>query len=148
MDESAFKGFLVSLFLTILKRKMFVGFSGAHVEQPMLRSTFSELWEKCEHLMNISCTRFREDLSLNPYIIRYWQLAQNKFYPKRFKAKKINLSLDNIDEIRLLLTSKNIKSLCLNDDVSDLTELDFMLLKERVLNFMNEKFPVKSKFEL
>lgn len=141
-------GLFVSIFLTVLRRTKFEGFRGAHVEQPMMKSTFSEVWEKNEAIMNMSCTRFREDLSLNPYIIRYWQLAQNKFYPKRFKSRKINLSINNIDVIKKSLDSAKIKSLCLNDDCSGLSEKDFIFLKETVMGYMQKKFPSKSKYEL
>lgn len=141
-------GILVSLFLTILKRGKFEGFRGPHVEQPMIKSIFAEIWEKYEPMMNVSCSRFREDFSLNPYVIRYWQLAQNRFYPKRFKGKKINISLDNIDIIRKSLMSKNIKSICLNDDLSGLSDKDVLYLKETIVAFWQEKLPRKSKYEL
>ena len=143
-----FNGLLVSLFLTLRKRARFEGFRGYHVEQPMLKSTFAEIWEKAEPLMNLSCSRFREDFSLNPYIIRYWQLAQNKFYPKRFKAKKINISLENIEIIKEAMNSKDIYSLCLNDDLSGLSDNDVSYLKETIVGFMRDKFPTKSNFEL
>lgn len=142
------QGLFVSIFLTILKRKMFEGFRGFHVEQPMMKSTFTEIWDKYEPLMNVSCSRFREDFSLNPYIIRYWQLAQNMFYPKKFKAKKINISLDNVDLIKKSLKSEKIKSLCLNDDLSGLSDKDVMYLKETVVRLLQEKLPIKSDFEL
>lgn len=144
----SFKGLLVSIFLTVLKREEFEGFRGAHVEQPMLKSIFAEIWRDYEPLMNLSCSRFREDLSLNPYIIRYWQLAQNKFHPKKFSSKKVNLSLDNIDIIKGSLKSKKFKSICLNDDISGLSESDILTLKKTVIGFMQEKFPLKSQYEL
>jgi len=144
----SFQGLLVSLFLTILRRTKFEGFRGAHVEQPMLKSTFAEVWGKAESLATISCSRFREDLSLNPYIIRYWQLAQNKFCPKKFRAAKINISLNNIDIIKRTLRSEKIKSVCLNDDLSGLSEKEVDYLKETILDFMQVKFPSKSEFEL
>lgn len=142
------KGLFVSLFLTIFKREMFEGFRGFHVEQPMLKSTFREIWEMYEPLMDISCSRFRQDFSLNPYIIRYWQLAKNDFYPKKFEAKKINISIENLGIIKKSLYSKKIKSLCLNDDVADLSADTLLFLKKEVLDLMQKKFPLKSKFEL
>ena len=142
------KGLMVSIFLTLLKRNMFEGFRGCHVEQPMMKSTFTEIWNKYESLMDISCSRFREDFSLNPYIIRYWQLAKDEFYPKKFEAKKINISIENLSIIKKSLNSRKIKSLCLNDDVVGLSADDILFLKNEVLDLMQKKFPLKSKFEL
>ena len=140
-------GMFVSVFLTLIRRSKFEGFRGAHVEQPMLKTIISEIWEKEPKMMDISCSRFREDFSLNPYIIRYWQLAKNLFKPKKFKAKVDILSHANLESIKAHLYNKKIKSLCLNDDYP-MTEDEFNRLNQEMVALMQDKFPHKSCFEL
>ena len=65
----------------LFHRRLFSGFSNFHIEQAYLKSVFNEVWEAAPEFMSASCTRFREDVTANPYIFRYWQFAKNLFYP-------------------------------------------------------------------
>ena len=62
---------------------------------------------------------------------------------KNFFRKNTYLSI-----IKKSLNSRKIKSLCLNDDVVGLSADDILFLKNEVLDLMQKKFPLKSKFEL
>lgn len=94
------KGLFCSLLFTLTNRDYFEGFVIRHTEQPMLKSVLEELWQKESEMMDASCTRFRNDVSLNPYIIRYWQFATGKFYPIKLFFHKVDLSLSNLTLIR------------------------------------------------
>ena len=71
----------------LLRKRLFVGFSNYHLEQAYLKSTFKEVWDAAPDFMKASCTRFRKDVTANPYIFRYWQFAKNHFYPMKKKGK-------------------------------------------------------------
>ena len=73
------ESFKISMLLRGKER--FEGFTYRHSEQPFLKSTFKEIWEKEPDMLSRSCTKFRVAESLTPYFARYWQLASNKFIP-------------------------------------------------------------------
>ena len=100
-------------------------------------------------MLTKSCTKFRENMSLNNYVFRYWQLASNKFYPvNQLRAKQvIQLGADNLDEVERLMFDNQVKSLCLNDS-SDLSYEDYESLKPRLIALFERKLPTKSGFEV
>ena len=140
-------GLATSLFLSMLKAGRFVGFNWRHVEQPYLKSVLDECWAMEPEMLSNSCTRFREEVILNPYFFRYWQFASNKFYPVKLNCyKKIRLVDNCISDIKKALCSKRIKSLCLNDTVQ-CTDEQFSIIKDFIFEAFMNKFPLKSKYE-
>ena len=138
--------FFISVIL-LFRRKSFCAFQLRHHEIPLLKSVFDEVWEKEERMMDISCSRFRENVSLTNYIIRYWQFATNRFHPMRNKyGKYFGLGVHDIDEIAKELLQGKSKSVCLND-TSSCTEMEFFQDKAILLNTFEKKFPNKSFFE-
>lgn len=139
-------GLLMSLLLA--RQRMFVGFSNFHTEQAFLKSIFSEVWEKEPAFMSASCTRFREEVIANPYIFRYWQFAENLFYPmKRKRAFHFLFRSDVIKDIEKTLENTNIISVCLNDS-SLCPEEDFEYISKHLNEMLEKKFPTKSSFEI
>lgn len=141
-----FKGVLMSCM--IAKQRLFIGFTNYHIEQAFLKSTLDEVWEKEQIILNESCTRFRNDLSINQYIFRYWQFASNKFYPK--KRSRAFFFLNNrevLKDIENNMMNEKYKSICLNDS-SFCSDEDYEFLKENLPILFEKKFPKKSSFEL
>ena len=127
--------------------KRFIGFRERHFEQPFLKSVFEEAWEKESEMLTNSCTRFREDVNLSPYFIRYWQFATNKFYPVRLKNfRKLRLIPNEFQLIKKSLSDSNIKSICLNDTPL-CTETKYEEFKPVLQSLFSDKFPDKSSFE-
>ena len=138
-------GILTSLLLH--RKDVFVGFNYKHVEQPYLKSVFNEVWEIESGMLEESCTRFREEVILNPYIFRYWQLASNKFYPVKLNhIRKYRTTKDRMPLILETIMNPEIKSLCIND-TPICTDEEFPLYKEAILKVFNIKFPHKSSYE-
>lgn len=139
------KGICQSL---IMGRKYkFVGFTWRHWEMPFLKSTFDEVWKSVPELLEKSCTRFREEVTLNPYIFRYWQFASNKFYPSKLnKGKCIELINRNAGNIKAALFDTSILSLCLND-IPSCPEDDYLKIRQNVQNLLFMKFPDKCTYE-
>lgn len=140
------KGLVMSSVL--LKQRLFVGFSNFHAEQTFLKSTFNEVWQQEPEFLYSSCTRFRQDVIANPYVMRYWQLASNKFHPKRRRFEAIHfLGKTDIDRIECTLTNPSIVSVCLNDTAL-CSDDDYEHIIERLHDILEKKFPDKSEYEL
>ena len=131
------------------RRSTFQHFYTPHNEKAFLKTTYQELWEREPEMLAKSCTKFRENMSLNNYVFRYWQLASNKFCPvNQLRAKQvIQLGADNLDQVEQLMFDAQVKSLCLNDS-SDLSYEDYESLKPRLIALFERKFPTKSQFEV
>lgn len=139
------KGFLMSCLLS--RQRLFVGFSNYHLEQAFLKSTFDDVWEKEPKFMSDSCTRFREEITANPYIFRYWQLAKNMFYPMKRQGMYIMLKKDMINWIGEVLEKEKHVSICLND-CSLCTDDDFEYVYHHLHELLEKKFPNSSSFEI
>lgn len=140
---------LQAYIIRLFGRTEFQHFYSPHNERPFLKSIFEEAWKEEGRMLCNSCTRFRENVSLNLYFMRYWQLASNKFYPENSIKQKqvIQLEKSNLTLLEAKLLDTNIKSLCVND--SSLCDYeDYMWAKPLVRNLFEKKLPHKSSFEL
>lgn len=141
---------LRGIFMSFLlfQRRLFVGFSNFHIEQTYLKSVFDEVWEAAPEFMSASCTRFREDVTANPYIFRYWQFAKNLFYPSKRNGEFFFLiKHDVLDRIEKAFHDKNLVSVCLNDSALCPDE-EFVLIDKGLQQLFEIKFPQKSSFEI
>lgn len=140
------RGIFMSFLL--FQRKLFVGFSNFHTEQAYLKSVFDEVWEAAPEFMSASCTRFREDITANPYIFRYWQFAKNLFYPSKRNGEFFFLiKHDVLDRIEKAFDDKHLASVCLNDSAL-CTDEEFNLINRGLQQLFETKFPQKSSFEI
>ena len=141
-----FRGLVMSSILSC--QKLFIGFSNHHLEQPYLKSLFNEVWEKEPRFMNSSCSRFREDITANPYIFRYWQFAKNLFYPMKRNGHFFFLfNESDLKEIEIGLYNTKYQSICLNDSAL-CSEREYENIKKGLLKLLDKKFPQKSFFEI
>lgn len=137
-----FKSLLISF------QSRFINFYTPHIEKPFLKSVFQEVWEEEPLFLHNSCTRFRENFTVNVYLMRLWHLATNRFWPSRSRIEGhyyeiLPNTVDKIcDEIRLGKTP----SLCLNDVPSCSHEF-YIEAKERILRVLSERYSQKSEFE-
>ena len=140
------RGIVMSFLL--FQRRLFAGFSNFHLEQTYLKSAFDEVWEAAPEFMSASCTRFREDVTANPYIFRYWQFAKNLFYPSKRNGEYFFLiKHDVLNRIEKAFYNKNLASVCLNDSAL-CTDEEFLLIDRGLQQLFEIKFPQKSSFEL
>lgn len=133
--------------LLLMGHPYFQSFMTHHVEQPYLKKTFEDIWEKEPDFLDQSCTRFRQQVSLTPYFARYWQLASNNFYPKKYnQANVFYLNEENLDKVIEALSSEKYKSICINDSPVCTNEF-YESASKRLQEAFNNKFPEKSSFE-
>lgn len=138
------KGNLSTLFLSMFNS--FSMITNQHLPVPLKKSVLKELWEKePEALVQSSKNRFRDLSDISQYLIRYFQLASGKFYPRKHSyGKGFNLQDDNSHIIKELKKGK-YKIVCFNDT---LMVNDFQKSKRSLNTYLENKFPKKSKYEL
>lgn len=142
-----FKYLLQSWIILLFRRHDFQHFYTQHNEKAFLRSVYEEVWQEEPEMLADSCTKFRESMSVNNYLFRYWQLASNKFYPTKLQGKDmIPISEQNMDKIRTAMFNPKVKSLCLNDSTF-CTDAYFPKAKQLLTQWFEEKLPQKSTFE-
>lgn len=135
------------LSLYLARQNRFIGFNWRHNEQPFLKSVFEEIWKKEPEALINSCTRFREEMNLSPYVFRYWQFASNKFFPIKLNKQKLYpIVKEEFTQICEALTNQQIKSICLND-VPRCSHEDFEMLCPLLVKEFEKKYPKKSAFE-
>lgn len=126
----------------------YIGFRLRHFEQPLLKSTLEDAWEKASEQLEASCTKFRKDTQLVvPYFFRYWQFASNRFCPVRlYKSRIYNLRLSKLKGVERTLNSPAFISVCLND-TADCPDDEYKIISCELQRMLNQKFPLKSSFE-
>lgn len=133
--------------IIMLTNNKFHGFITRHIEQPFLKSSFDDAWEKVPYVLEKSCSRFRKYDCLNIYFIRQWQFANNLFVPSKEKGTFYNIIESNLDKIIKSIDNDSIQSLCIND-TPICNESFFNIAKEKITEAFIKKFPNKSDFEL
>ena len=144
-----FKYQLQAWLISLFRRTEFQHFYTPHNEKAFLKSVYQELWDLEPETLKKSCSKFREDLSINNYVFRYWQLASNRFYPvNQLDLKKVTqLEPNSLQDVEEKLFDLNIKSLCINDS-SLCSYEDYEQMKPKLINMYERKLPHKSAFEL
>lgn len=123
----------------------FPGIKYFHLPTSFLKSTFEEVWKKeSEVLEKTSKNKFRNKEDVNQYLIKDWQLASGKFYPRRINFGKFyTISDDNKDILNDIEKGKH-KMICINDS-EKITDFD---KQKEIINLAFEKrLSKKSSFE-
>jgi len=125
----------------------FSGFYEPHSIQSYLKSTFENVWsEYGEDLEVMMSSKFRAPNNYNQWLMRYWQLADNKFVPRSPKFSKVYALNDKrkIDKCATDIRKQKKRVVCVNDG-EGLT--DFEYAKETVNKALNSILNEKSRFE-
>lgn len=141
-------GILQALFKA--NQNFFTGFFIHHSAQSFLKSTFNTIWENYPDYLHVHCfNKFRQDTDVNQWLIRYWQLAENKFAPynKMKQRKMFSPSLSNCDEIISSIIQQKYDIITINDNPL-LSRNDFMTIKPRINEALDSLLPHKSDFEI
>ncbi len=123
-----------------------------HFPQPYTKQTLQSV---CKHFSNemleTSKHKFRTKYDIMPYIYRYWHLLNGDFYPKNYNDAYKDMSpvsLESLNDIiRGIESDENIRFACFNDNLK-LSEDEYDKIKERLQEYLEEKFPQKASFEL
>jgi hypothetical protein len=131
--------------------KKFVWIEHWHHPIPYLRSTLKDVYNEFEkEMMTCSSNKFRKNNDLTQYLYRYWQLASGNFYPyKHNDAIIANITSINIlnDMLNVIEKNEDINFVCFNDDL-DLSDSEFLVVKNKLKSFLEKTFPNKASFEV
>lgn len=129
-------------------RNHFFNFATPHHEKPLLKSVFQEVWNAEPAYLRKSCSRFRENDNVNIYLMRFWHLVTNRFFPDRCRLSgHYHVILpETIDSICKEILQGTTPSICLND-IPAMPADFYPFAKSRILEAFQQKFPEKSSFE-
>jgi hypothetical protein len=120
-----------------------------HHAQPYLKTIYYDAWQKEFEWLDKSCSyKFRQDISLNHWFLRYWQLAGNHFFPNHQRNKLFIGLTDNTsyEYVWRKLLDERMKCICLNDTPM-CSDMKYNELKTFLASVFESKFQHKSEFE-
>ena len=123
----------------------FVGFHDPHMANPLKKSTLARLWEVEPELLDEgSSNRFRGESDISQYLIRYWQLCEGSFYPRKTQGKPFTVTVNNCKDIAVGIKQRKWQMVSLSENGS---ADDFVVIKNQINRAFEEIFPNKSGFE-
>lgn len=126
------------------KFQSIIGIFQPHIPYSFFKSTFDELWEKEEAVLDSTCkNKFRTTEDVNIWLMRSWQLLSGKFVPRSHRFGHL-ISASDFKSINYYLNDAKCKMVCINDDDS---VVDFEKTKEYVNNELIRLLPEKCSFE-
>ena len=140
----------LSNFLMFNIYKRFFWFEHWHLPQPYLRKTLLEVKNKFAKEMSLcSKNRFRSNTDLTQYLYRYWHLAKGEFYPiKHDDGIEDNIcSIEDLNNMINRCEKEKPKFICFNDSPA-LSDLDYEIIKNKIIFYLDKNFPEKASFEL
>lgn len=124
----------------------FAGFSLPHVASPMLRSTFEQVWDLEQELLDQACrSQFRSSNGLNQYLMSHFDLCSGRFAPQSPKVGKYYGIGPDTDAICRDIAQQTHKLICINDHEGP---IDFEKEKATLTAAFEAAFPTPSTFEL
>ena len=123
----------------------FSGFRDPHMASAMKKSTLKRLWEvEKSTLETASKNHFRDYTDVSQYLIRYWQLCEGDFYPRRTLGKFYAVNIENCEEIANAIERQEWQMISINENC---TGEEFEIVKRRINNALDKVLPTKSSFE-
>lgn len=134
--------------LYLLPCPRFPGMRMDHLPCSHLKSTFEEMWRlEYDLLDQNSANRFRNQLSINHWLMKEWNMVSGNFTPRKSNIGKSYIITDkNIDTISQIITSQKRKMACLND--GKMSDDDYKRCKKIIIDSFNKILPNKSGFEI
>ena len=125
----------------------YTGFYTVHGPSPLLKSTFEEVWEKEETLLNeVSAHRFRSGDDVNQYLFREWQKQKGHFVPHNLLRDFEYLRLEDPKKRFLEVIRHQMKKIvCINDPG---TLISFEEIRTALCLAFEAILPKKSSFEI
>lgn len=152
IKENFFKWFNLKYGKHVIKNvylnswERFAGFYDAHTANSFKKSTFEKVWEKEPELLDkVSSNKFRNvNEDVNQFLVKYWQLCEGNFYPRKITFSKYFEYSDNNESIYENIRNQRCSVICLNDVVGN---YDFEQEKKNTIDAFEEILPNKSSFE-
>lgn len=123
----------------------FPGFHDPHMANALKKSTLEKIWNlETEALDQASRGRFRGYKDINHYLIRYWQICEGNFIPRRTLGKMCLVNKDNYRVYAKGIYGQEWQMVSLNEDC---TPEEFEPIKKKMNEAFGKLLPEKSSFE-
>lgn len=123
----------------------FPGFHDPHMACGLKKSVLKKIWELEEKdLDKASREHFRGPADINHYLVRYWQLCEGNFCPRKTKGKMCLVNMDNYQEYAQGIREQRWQMVSLNEDC---TPEEFEVIKKEINGALEQLLPDKSTFE-
>ena len=117
-----------------------------HTCTAMIKSECEILYEILKEDILASLTRTRTQDNLNQYLFLDYQYYQGKMIQEKISNKHISVALASESTLRRAVLEPEKNILCVND--VRLSDSKYEKLQKALIEAFEQKFPVKSKFEL
>lgn len=117
-----------------------------HTCTPMFRSQCEELYQKLEPAILNSLTRTRSAKNLNQYLFLDYQYYKGLMIDEKISNKHFSVALVSPEKLRSFILNPTQKLICVND--VHLSDKRYGMLQKAMIAAFEQKFPVKSRFEL
>ncbi len=125
--------------------RVFNGIKNAHLPVALCKSTLAHLWEvEYEECDGTSRHRFRDITDISQYLIRYWQLAEGRFWPRKSIGQYFDIRNEQYEDVLNAIREGKHQMICIND-VGD--KFDFERCTQRIQEAFDTRLPEKSSFE-
>lgn len=135
--------------LVLLPCPRFPGMWQAHLPTSFQKSVFKILWKYEYDELNMTCIhKFRHLLDYNQWLMKEWQIASGKFYPRDIGVGKFFQLEESIglDAICSYIEKQKGKMICINDGY--MSDESFEKNKRLIKRAFQKILPEKSKFEI
>lgn len=124
----------------------FCGFHDPHMASAMKKATLRKLWEvEPNTLHRASMNRFRGETDLSQYLVRYWQLCEGNFIPRKTLGKPFLVTTENYKEIAESIKKQEWQMVSLNEEC---LPKEFEKIKLTINQAFAKILPEKSMFEV
>lgn len=123
----------------------FVGFHDPHMANAMKKTVLAKLWkEEPIALDKGSRNRFRGKEDISQYLIRYWQLCEGGFVPRKTLGKPFTVSVNNCKSIADGIRHQEWQMVSLSE-IGSAEEFD--IIKREINKALEDLYDQKSSFE-
>lgn len=117
-----------------------------HTCAPMLKSECEKLYKTIEPQIKASLTRVRSKENITQYLFTNYLYLQGKIVNERQSKKHFSAAVTFGCQLRNFIKNPTRKLVCIND--VKLSQKRYLEMRRMVLSAFEERFPVKSRFEL
>lgn len=123
----------------------FAGFRDPHMANAFKKSTLAHLWDiEPDALERGSMNRFRDYSDVSQYLVRYWQICEGNFVPRRTLGKFYEIDSKNYEDIAQDIEEQRYQMISINENC--LGE-EFECVKKRINSALEKTLPDVCEFE-
>ncbi len=123
----------------------FVGFHDRHMPVAVKKSTLAHLWEIEPDVLDCaSSNKFRNFSDVSQYLIRYWQICEGNFCPRKTLGEPYFVTIDNYKKVVEDMVKNKHQMVCF---IEDCTSDEFLIIKKEINKALESILPQKSSFE-